>query len=370
MRGRLLIYKNGWKMEMKFKNCFCDLSYISFFRRGPLILRLVLVCAVAAYFPLAALPLYAPLGTASGALGIALRSRLFPHNADMGGMETIYEEHDGGVFAQNASYKTEGEGEASALAAGGVLEPEEFSVSTPLIFFAHTLERGDMIGNLAIKYGLNEGTLISLNGIRNTRAIQAGRALKIPNQDGVMHKVAKGETLESIAKQYNVKPEPLVSANELFGEKINAGTTVFVPGAKMNEAALQEINGDLFIRPIRGRFTSAYGWRRSPITGARSFHRGIDLAAPTGTPIGAGMAGRVTSVGYSPVFGNYVIISHHSNYRTLYAHMSSVRTRTGAYVSTGQTVGYVGNTGQSTGPHLHFEVYKNGVTVNPLQLMH
>jgi murein DD-endopeptidase MepM/ murein hydrolase activator NlpD len=359
-------------METAIKKEFFNLAHIDFGRRGPNVVRLVLVCTVFVYFPLVSMHLQIPLSQAMRGAGYALQSTLFPGKADMGGMETSYAESGyNELYPQGASYEsTEGDALAANVIDTGALEPEEFSAPVPLLFFAHTLEKGDMIGNLAIKYGLNEGTLISLNSIRNTRAIQAGKQLKIPNQDGIIHKVSSGETLKSIAEKYEVRPEPLLSANELFSEKVNVGTSVFVPGAKMNEAMLQEINGDLFIRPIRGRFTSAYGWRRSPISGVRSFHRGIDLAAPTGTPIGAGMAGRVTSVGFSAVFGNYVIVSHHSNYRTLYAHMSSVKTRTGAYVSTGQTIGYVGNTGQSTGPHLHFEVYKNGITVNPTLLMH
>ena len=81
------------------------------------------------------------------------------------------------------------------------------------------------------------------------------------------------------------------------------------------------------------------------------------------------MAGRVTAVGYNNVYGNYVVINHHSGYRTLYGHLNAIRTRTGAYVVQGERVGDVGSTGQSTGPHLHFTVYKNGVTVNPRALM-
>jgi murein DD-endopeptidase MepM/ murein hydrolase activator NlpD len=81
------------------------------------------------------------------------------------------------------------------------------------------------------------------------------------------------------------------------------------------------------------------------------------------------MAGRVSTVGYNDAFGNYAVISHHSGYRTLYAHLSVVRVKAGAYVGTGQRIGDVGSTGVSTGPHLHFTVYKNGVTVNPRSLM-
>jgi murein DD-endopeptidase MepM/ murein hydrolase activator NlpD len=88
-----------------------------------------------------------------------------------------------------------------------------------------------------------------------------------------------------------------------------------------------------------------------------------------GTPIKAAMSGRVSSTGYNDATGNFVVISHHSGYRTLYGHMSVIRVKSGAYVKTGERIGDVGSTGLSTGPHLHFTVYKNGVTVNPRALM-
>ncbi len=133
---------------------------------------------------------------------------------------------------------------------------------------------------------------------------------------------------------------------------------------------MQEINGDLFIWPVNNVITSSYGYRRDPFgSGRRLFHTGIDIRGGTGTPVKAAMSGRVSGVGYDRVLGNYVAINHHSGYRTIYAHLSVIRTRTGAYVGTGERIGDVGSTGLSTGAHLHFAVYKNGVTVNPRSLM-
>ena len=137
----------------------------------------------------------------------------------------------------------------------------------------------------------------------------------------------------------------------------------------MNWVERQEINGDLFIWPVTGRITSPFGFRRCPITNVRQFHTGIDIGAPTGTPIRAAMGGRVATVGYDRVFGNFIIINHHSGFRTLYAHLSRVRVRQGANVQTGERIGDVGSTGLSTGPHLHFTVFRHGVTVNPRTLM-
>jgi murein DD-endopeptidase MepM/ murein hydrolase activator NlpD len=251
----------------------------------------------------------------------------------------------------------------------GIPEPEEFSMPQTLMYSSYTVQRGDIIGFISSNFGLNQDTLISINNISNTRSIPVGKKLLIPNQDGIMHMVLPDETLDKIADRYEVSAGSIITANELFSEKINAGFNIFIPNAKLDSTKLQEINGDLFIWPVRGRLTSRYGYRRSPITGLRGFHSGIDISANTGIPIKAAMAGRIISAGYNDVFGNFVVISHHSNYRTLYGHMSVIRVETGAYVRSGQTIGDVGNTGQSTGSHLHFQVYKNGLTVNPLLLM-
>jgi murein DD-endopeptidase MepM/ murein hydrolase activator NlpD len=90
------------------------------------------------------------------------------------------------------------------------------------------------------------------------------------------------------------------------------------------------------------------------------------MACPKGTSIYAALAGKVTTVGFSPVYGNYVIVTHHSGYQTLYGHMSAVLVIRGQHVTTASRLGRVGSTGMSTGPHLHFTVMKNGKTVNPV----
>ncbi|MDR2343720.1 MAG: M23 family metallopeptidase [Spirochaetaceae bacterium] len=251
----------------------------------------------------------------------------------------------------------------------GIPEPEEFSMPQMVIYSSYTVRPGDMISVISSDFGLNQDTLISVNGISNTRSIQVGKKLLIPNQDGIMHKVSRDETLDGIAGKYKVSTAAIVTANELFSERVNVGTEIFIPNAKLDSTRLQEINGDLFIWPVRGRITSGYGYRKNPITGLRSFHSGIDISANTGVPIKAAMAGRVISTGYSDIFGYYVVISHHSNYRTLYCHMSVIRTEAGAYVRMADIIGNVGSTGQSTGSHLHFQVYKNGRTVNPIVLV-
>lgn len=251
----------------------------------------------------------------------------------------------------------------------GVLEPESFSKPRLLLYDAYTVQKGDTIGDLAAAFGLNPDTLISANNIKNTRLLQIGQTLKIPNQDGIFYTVEKGDTLETIAEKYKTESQAIRIVNELFSDAVNPGAALFVPGGLLDRVNLQEINGDLFIWPIPGYITSPYGYRRSPFTGVLQFHSGLDLGSPQGTPVKAAMSGRVSAVGMDNVLGNYVVITHHSGYRTLYAHLSVIRVKNGAYVGTGERIGDVGSTGLSTGPHLHFTVYKNGVTVNPRVLM-
>jgi murein DD-endopeptidase MepM/ murein hydrolase activator NlpD len=251
----------------------------------------------------------------------------------------------------------------------GVPEPESLSRPRMLLCSSYTVQQGDIIGNLAPSFGLNDDTLISLNNIKNTRLLTIGMELKIPNQDGILYTVEKGDTLGSIAEKFRAETAAIETVNELFSDTVHPGTVLFIPGAKMDWDQLQEINGDLFIWPVRSYITSPYGYRKSPFTGLRQFHSGMDIGAPAGTPIRAAMPGRVTTAGWDNSFGNYVVISHHAGYRTLYAHMSVIRTRAGAVVNTGERIGDVGSTGLSTGPHLHFTVYKNGVTVNPRNLL-
>jgi murein DD-endopeptidase MepM/ murein hydrolase activator NlpD len=249
------------------------------------------------------------------------------------------------------------------------LEQELLSKTRVLLYDAYTVTEGENISTLAINMGLNQDTIISVNKITNTRLLQIGKVLKIPNQDGVLHTIRSGDTLGSIAEKYKAEPEDIKIANELFSDKIRAGTELFIPGAKLDWVSLQEINGDLFIWPVSGAITSPYGYRIDPFSGFRSFHTGLDISGSTGTPVRAAMAGRVSKIDYDSVLGNYVVISHHSGYRTLYGHLSVIRTRNGAYVGIGEQVGDIGSTGLSTGPHLHFMVYKNGVTANPRSLM-
>ena len=114
------------------------------------------------------------------------------------------------------------------------------------------------------------------------------------------------------------------------------------------------------------RLTSPYGYRTHPVTGQWKFHNGVDLANSKGTPIRAARSGKVTVATYGGTYGYYVTINHGDGYSSLYAHMTHYIVSKGDTVSKGQVIGYMGSTGRSTGPHLHFSIFYNGSTVNPM----
>ena len=123
--------------------------------------------------------------------------------------------------------------------------------------------------------------------------------------------------------------------------------------------------------PINGaRLSSKYGNRKHPILGYTKMHRGLDFAAPTGTPVFAAGDGIVEKAGWNGSYGKYIRIRHTGTYKTAYAHLSGFHKniKVGKRISQGKTIGYVGSTGRSTGPHLHYEVIKNNVQVNPMRI--
>ena len=177
--------------------------------------------------------------------------------------------------------------------------------------------------------------------------------------------------MQGISAKYNVTIEDLLDVNELESENLTVGQQLFIPGAKLDSNKLRDAMGDMFKCPITAKFriSSHFGRRADPFSGAASNHTGVDMACPTGTPVNASMGGKVAFVGYSNIFGNYIIMNHSNGYQTLYAHLSKVLTKKGIWVNQGTKIGLVGSTGYSTGPHLHFTVYKNGKLMDPLKLI-
>jgi len=242
----------------------------------------------------------------------------------------------------------------------------------PVTYQNYKVRNGDTISGIAKRFGLtNISTLISVNDIGNVRQLAAGQRLRIPSIDGVVYTVKKGDSLNSIVQKYGVKLSEVLDVNELTTDTLTAGQQLFLPGVGLDSNTLKNAMGDMFKMPITAKFrwSSPFGERIDPIAGVKSKHTGVDMACPTGTPIYASMSGKVTQAGVNRVYGNYVIIDHGNGYQTLYAHMSKIIATKGQWVSQGTRIGLVGSTGYSTGPHLHFTVYKNGKLVNPMTVL-
>ncbi len=242
----------------------------------------------------------------------------------------------------------------------------------PVEFQKYTVKPGDNITRISKKFGLsNISTLIAVNNISNARKLQAGEVIKIPSTDGLVHTVAKNESLTGIASKYGVSVATLLDVNDLSTDVLYVGQNIFIPGARLDSYSLKMAMGELFKCPItaKWRLSSPYGNRADPFTGVKKFHTGMDMAAPTGTPVKAALDGKVIAVSYNQVYGNYVIISHINGYQSLYAHLHTATAKVGQRLNQGDKLGLVGSTGYSTGPHLHFTVYKNGKLVNPQELI-
>ena len=274
-----------------------------------------------------------------------------------------YYDSNGDIVSADDS--EEGESAVSPVTADGVYK-DSISYST------YTVKSGDSISSISLKFGLsNISTLIAVNGISNVRYLRSGQKLRIPSMDGMIHTVSDGETVEGLSVKYHAAVEDILDVNDLDSYTLTAGQELFIPGAKLDSTALQRAMGEVFAWPIKAKFriSSMFGSRKDPFTGADSYHTGVDLACPTGTPVKAAMSGTVVRAGWSNVFGNYIIVKHLDGYQTLYGHLSKIEVSKNAFVNQGDEIGLVGSTGYSTGPHLHFTVYKNGKLVNPMNLL-
>lgn len=223
----------------------------------------------------------------------------------------------------------------------------------------YTVEPMDCLYTIAERFGTNVETLVQLNGVVNPSLIHPGDHLEILTVVGCIHDVKEGDTVEAIAVAYGVEETAIKEANELSNPPVlSRGERIIVPGGLSRGSPRIS-----FCWPVQGRLTSVYGWRSG------KFHYGIDLAVPYGTAIRAAAAGRVTYAGYRGSYGLMIELDHGGGYLTRYAHTSRTAVAVGQSVATGQKLGSVGLTGNTTGPHLHFEIHASGKKVNPLEYL-
>jgi len=249
--------------------------------------------------------------------------------------------------------------------------PQYHELTVTFKWQEYKVKRGDSVSVIARRFGVSVGAIIASNEIRNARTLREGATIKIPNIDGIPYTVKSGDSLVKIAASFNVPLEVILDVNDIKSDRINAGETLFIPGARMNDIDLRMSLGDLFTYPLQNKYiTSHYGMRKDPISGDLNLHTGVDFRANTGTTVMAALDGLVSVVSENRLYGKHIIISHDNGYKTLYAHLNSFSVKQGDRVARGRKIGESGNTGYSTGPHLHFGMYdRNNRPVNPLELL-
>jgi len=248
---------------------------------------------------------------------------------------------------------------------------KHFGIGGPPVLKVETyrIQPNETLWNLAKEKNISIDALITLNKLNNVHSLRVGQQIIIPNQDGIQYTVKSGETIRSIAEKFKIKIEDLIDVNDLNispDQTIYTNLSIFLPNAKLSQDERMEILGIGFLIPVNGGIKSGYGWRLDPVTkSSRQFHTGIDFACSYGTPVKAAQDGKVVFSGDKGGYGKTIILRHPSGYTTIYAHLSKASVNYGEYVKQGEIIGYSGNSGRTTGPHLHFEIRRYGITINP-----
>jgi murein DD-endopeptidase MepM/ murein hydrolase activator NlpD len=233
-----------------------------------------------------------------------------------------------------------------------------------LTIYQYTPGQDDDIYFLAARCNVPASSLASLNRLASHIALETGKPLLLPSCPGLF-----------IPADLETDMEMLMGAARPAG---NEAVTITVNMAGRNEsfhffpgADFSPTERGFFLNPglrfpLRSyRLTSAFGFRQNPVTGNTALHQGIDLAAPEGAGVFAAADGLVIETGENPIYGKYIIIKHGERLTSLYGHLQKIETALRMEVKSSSLIGRVGSTGQSTGPHLHFELRQDGKALDP-----
>jgi murein DD-endopeptidase MepM/ murein hydrolase activator NlpD len=299
---------------------------------------------------------------------------VFSQSDDEGGREAV-----GGVLSSTAygsSFYTQQAEEVRMYRAGEII--------------IHAVSEGETLSSIAERYGLEVSTIIWENELPDNAVLRLGAELRILPVDGVRHRVTRGETIQSIGKRYGLEGSQLQAIVDYpFNEFLNdenfdlaIGQFLMVPDGvpprkvtPLSPPAAQPRRVAAPLTPDAGSVNAvgSFVWPASGqiSQGYRVYHRAIDIANRGGGPILASDGGVVISAGWpdNSGYGNRVVIDHQNGFVTLYAHLSVVQVQNGQRVNRGDVVGQMGSTGRSTGVHLHFEIRRGGVFLNPLDYL-
>ena len=242
------------------------------------------------------------------------------------------------------------------------------TIAEALTVYQYVTVEGDTIFSLAARCSIPYSALASLNRLNHPTMVETGRLLLLPSAPGIFVPQEPQSDLERLLTSSHFPSTEAESAVlSIGGKEEEAGVVYyFFPGSDYNATERAFFLNRGFRFPLRSyRLTSDYGMRKNPITGNVRLHQGLDLAAPAGTEVYAAGSGTVTEIGNDPVYGIYIILRHAEGWASLYGHLQKVGVTLHTTVNSGTLIGWVGSTGQSTGPHLHFELRHNGTARDP-----
>ena len=236
-----------------------------------------------------------------------------------------------------------------------------------LSLFRYQVVAGDNLFSLASRFNLPYEALATLNHLASAEVVTAGRWLLVPSQPGVFMATQEPAELDRLMAGWRdaSQGKPLKIVRDGKPQALT-----FFPGERFHAVERAFFLGILFRFPLpAARLTSPFGSRLNPFSGHPSFHNGVDLAAPTGTEVQAARDGVVKEAGSDHVLGNFVRLDHGDGYETVYGHLSKITVSLNSKVLSGTIVGKVGSTGLSTGPHLHFEIRRQGSPQDPVSYL-
>jgi murein DD-endopeptidase MepM/ murein hydrolase activator NlpD len=261
------------------------------------------------------------------------------------------------------------------------------SYAAPVIY-AYTVKPYEDIWNLIAKTSLNIDSIATLNRLDFIGMVRRGKTVYLPDTLGLFFEAKEVEAKEveamglfdtesgqetagpaaqdaakdALALRYGVKPEDVLTLDDPVRP---GGALYFVPETVLAYLERSYLSGVVFHSPIVGMQTSGYGTRVDPFVNEMAFHGGVDIASSEGKTVRASRWGTVLYAGEENGYGKLVILQHELGYYTLYGHLENIRVAAGENVETGQAIGTVGTTGRTTGPHLHFEIRREGKQLNP-----
>ncbi|XDD55525.1 peptidoglycan DD-metalloendopeptidase family protein [Leptospira sp. WS4.C2] len=261
----------------------------------------------------------------------------------------------------DAKYLQETEDKKMAILRSADLDALAENKNKKLKVTQYKVKKNETLSDIARRFKVSAESIAGSSGINPEVSILPGQILNIPNKRGLVYKLKKGDTLAKVADYYKVKIDDIYSENQLDDyDLFKSGQKVFLPGAVIPDT------GPVWRIPVVSKvITSGWGTRSYP---QYKFHMALDLRANYES-VFAARKGKVTYSGWMGGYGNAIILTHDDSYQTLYAHNSKLFVKEGDYVSAGKVISRSGCTGYCFGPHLHFEVIKDGKNVNPTKII-